>query len=95
MNIEEKRIGDAIRYSAKHLVLMHTCANDRGTPGSGHIPWDEVVGALRDIDYEGYGIIESFDEGAVGAQTMIWRPLARSLDAIAEDGLAFLRKTFV
>jgi D-psicose/D-tagatose/L-ribulose 3-epimerase len=94
MNIEEKNIGEAIRSSKKHLVLLHTCANDRGTPGSGHIPWDEVVGALRDIDYEGYGIIESFDEGEVGAQTMIWRPLARSLDAIAEDGLEFLRRKF-
>ena len=94
MNIEERRIGDAIRFSAKHLVHMHTCANDRGTPGSAHIPWDEVVGALRDIDYQGFGVIESFDEGEVGAQTMIWRPLAPSLDSIAEDGLQFLKKTF-
>ena len=95
MNIEERKIGDAIRSSAKHLVHMHTCANDRGTPGSAHIPWDEVVGALRDIDYQGYGVIESFDEGEVGAQTMIWRPLASSLDAIAEEGLTFLKKMFV
>jgi D-psicose/D-tagatose/L-ribulose 3-epimerase len=94
MNIEEKKIGDAIRSSAKHLVHMHTCANDRGAPGSAHIPWDEVVGALRDIDYQGYGVIESFDEGEVGAQTMIWRPLAPSLDSIAEDGLKFLKKIF-
>jgi D-psicose/D-tagatose/L-ribulose 3-epimerase len=94
MNIEEKKIGDAIRSSAKHLVHVHTCANDRGTPGSAHIPWDEVVGALRDIDYQGYGVIESFDEGEVGAQTMIWRPLAPSLDSIAEDGLSFLKRTF-
>jgi D-psicose/D-tagatose/L-ribulose 3-epimerase len=94
MNIEEKSIGTAIKSSKKHLVHMHTCANDRGTPGSGHVPWDEVVGALRDIDYEGYGIIESFDEGEVGAQTMIWRPLAPSLDSIAKDGLDFLRRNF-
>ena len=44
-----QKIGDAIRLSSKHLVHFHTCCNDRGIPGSGHIPWDEVVEALKDI----------------------------------------------
>jgi D-psicose/D-tagatose/L-ribulose 3-epimerase len=95
MNIEEKNLGDAIRLSAKHLVHFHTCCNDRGIPGSGHIPWPEVIAALNDINYEGYGVIESFDMGEVGAQTMIWRPLAPSLDDIATEGLKFLKSHFV
>jgi D-psicose/D-tagatose/L-ribulose 3-epimerase len=94
MNIEEKKLGDAIRASAKHLVHFHTCCNDRGIPGSGHIPWDEVIRALHDINYRGYGVIESFDMGEVGAQTMIWRPLAPSLDDIAREGLRFLKEHF-
>ena len=94
MNIEEKKLGDAIRLSSKHLVHFHTCCNDRGIPGSGHIPWDEVVEALKEIQYMGYGVIESFDMGEVGAQTMIWRPLAPTLDDIAIQGLRFLRKKF-
>jgi len=95
MNIEEKKLSDAIRSSAKHLVHIHTCCNDRGIPGSGHIPWREVIDALNEINYEGYGVIESFDMGEVGAQTMIWRPLAPSLDDIAKEGLRFLKENFI
>jgi len=94
MNIEEKNFGDAIKLSAKHLVHFHTCNNDRGIPGEGHIPWDEIVNALKDINYAGYGVIESFDMGEVGAQTMIWRPLAPTLDDIAIKGLKFLKAKF-
>lgn len=94
MNIEEKKFGDAIRLSAKHLVHFHTCCNDRGIPGTGHIPWDEIVKALKEINYQGYGVIESFDMGEVGAQTMIWRPLAPTLDDIAIEGLKFLKNNF-
>ena len=94
MNIEEKKIGDAIRLSGKHLVHFHACCNDRGIPGTGHIPWDEVVQALKEIQYEGYAVIESFDMGEVGAQTMIWRPLSPTLDDIAIEGLKFLQKKF-
>ncbi len=94
MNIEEKTIGEAIKLSGKHLIHFHTCCNDRGIPGSGHIPWEEVVKAMEQIEYKGYGVIESFDMGEVGAQTMIWRPLAPSLDAIAIEGLKFLKTKF-
>jgi D-psicose/D-tagatose/L-ribulose 3-epimerase len=94
MNIEEKNFGDAIRLSAKHLIHFHTCNNDRGIPGNGHIPWNEVVSTLKDINYKGYGVIESFDMGEVGAQTMIWRPLAPTLDDIAIQGLKFLKEQF-
>ena len=51
-NIEEKSLGDAIRSAGKMLYHVHSCENDRGTPGSGHIPWSEVAQALKDIGYD-------------------------------------------
>ena len=45
MNIEERSIGDAIRAAGKRLHHMHLCENDRGAPGSGHVPWQEVAQA--------------------------------------------------
>ncbi len=95
MNIEDKKIGDAIRSSKKHLVHMHTCSNNRGVPGDGHIPWEEVRQALNDIDYEGYGVIESFAKGEVAAFANIWRDLVEDQDEIPRRGLGFLRKTLV
>ena len=50
MNIEEQSLGDAIRAVGPRLRHLHSCENDRGTPGKGHVPWSEVAAALRDIE---------------------------------------------
>ena len=91
MNIEEKDLAAAIRASKKHLVHLHTCANDRGVPGEDHIQWLEIREALRDIDYEGYAVIESFKPGQIAAFACIWRDLAPSIEDIPRKGLSFLR----
>ena len=39
MNIEEKSPADAIRAAGDRLLHLQVCANDRGTPGTGHLPW--------------------------------------------------------
>jgi D-psicose/D-tagatose/L-ribulose 3-epimerase len=95
MNIEDKKIGDAIRASKKHLVHMHFCSNNRGIPGDDHIPWAEVKQALSDINYVGYGVIESFAQGQVAAFANIWRPLVKNQDDIPREGLKFLKKNLV
>lgn len=94
MNIEDKAVGDAIRASKKHLVHFHTCSNNRGIPGEGHIPWEEIKQALNDIDYKGYGVIESFAQGQVAAFANIWRPLVKDQDDIPRKGVKFLRQLF-
>jgi D-psicose/D-tagatose/L-ribulose 3-epimerase len=94
MNIEELNIGNAIRMSKKHLVHLHTCSNNRGIPGKGHIPWGEVKQALADIDYNGYGVIESFAQGQVAAFANIWRPLVKNQDDIPGEGVKFLKTLF-
>lgn len=94
MNIEEKSLGNTIRAVGSHLRHMHTCENDRGAPGTGNIPWDEVAQALKDIDYQGPVVIESFTAKvqSIARAAAIWRSLAPSQDALAEDGLKFLRQ---
>lgn len=96
MNIEEKSLGDAIRAAGKRLVHLHSCENDRGAPGTGNIDWDGVAAALRDINYNGPVVIESFTSKvkSIARAAAIWRPLAPSQDALAQDGLAFLKAKF-
>lgn len=93
MNIEETSIAGAIRDAGSLLRHFHACENDRGAPGSGHIDWPEVFGALQDIDYDGDLVIESFtaDNTEIARAVSLWRPLAASPDALASAGLAFLR----
>ncbi len=93
MNIEEQSIGDAIRAAGPRLRHLHACENDRGAPGSGHVPWQEVAQALRDINYDEGVVIESFTSQvkSIARAAAIWRPLAASQDALAQNGLTHLR----
>ena len=60
MNIEEKSIPDAIRYAAPHIKHFHCSENDRGTVGTGLVPWPNIFQALRDINYSDWLVVESF-----------------------------------
>lgn len=94
MNIEEQSLGDAIRTVGPRLRHLHSCENDRGTPGKGHVPWSDVAAALRDVNYDGPVVIETFSAQieSIARAAAIWRPLAASQDALAQDGLAFLQQ---
>lgn len=94
MNIEEKNLAAAIRLTEDRLFHFHMCASDRGVPGEDHVPWPEVLGALKEIGYDRWVTIESFspEPGGPGANAAIWRRLAPSGDAIAEGGLRLLRE---
>ena len=94
MNIEEQSIGNAIRAAGGRVRQIHTCENDRGAPGSGHVPWQEVAQACRDIGFTGPYVIESFTAKvkSIARAAAIWRKFSDTQDVLAEDGLKFLRK---
>jgi D-psicose/D-tagatose/L-ribulose 3-epimerase len=95
LNIEEKSVGGAIRAAGERLFHVHACENDRGTPGTGHVPWREVADALRAIGYDGQLVIESFTPAveAIARAVCFWRPLDAEGDSLAAGGLAFLRES--
>lgn len=95
MNIEENNIGDAIRYAGDYLVNFHTGENNRRAPGRGHLDWDEIFRALKDVDYKGRIVSEPFVMmgGEVGKDIKVWRdldvPTEESIDKEAAFLLAF------
>jgi len=94
-NIEEKSIPDAVRKIDKGMLChFHACENDRGIPGTGHQDWKGIRAALREIEYDGAAVIESFTPGTVeiAKAASIWRPLAPSQDELARQGARFLRE---
>jgi D-psicose/D-tagatose/L-ribulose 3-epimerase len=96
MNIEEKDQAAAIRLVGDRLAHFHACGSDRGAPGGDHIAWEAITSALRETGYEGAVVIESFtpDNQTIARAAAIWRPLAETQDALAEEGLVFLRGQF-
>ncbi|GAB2757530.1 sugar phosphate isomerase/epimerase family protein [Amycolatopsis magusensis] len=93
-NIEETDIPAAIRAATGRIAHVQVCANDRGTPGTDHLDWPGILAALADAGYTGPLCIESFTahNASIATAASIWRPLAESQDALAADGLAFLRE---
>lgn len=93
MNVEEKSLCEAIRSVGSRLGHFHACENDRGAPGSGHVPWNDVAQGLQEIGYSGPVVIESFTAKvkSIARAAAVWRPFASSQDALAAEGLAFLR----
>jgi D-psicose/D-tagatose/L-ribulose 3-epimerase len=94
MNIEETDIAAAVRRAGSRVAHVQVCANDRGAPGADHLDWRAFVSALDDVGYDGPLVIESFtaENATIATAASVWRPLAASQDAIAVDGLHFLRK---
>ncbi len=94
MHIEEQSVYDAIVLAGEDLVYVDASESDRGTPGKGQVHWGEVARALRDIGYTGDCIIESFTPACeeIADAAAIWRPLAPSQDALAQDGCRFLKE---
>ena len=95
MNIEEDFVGEAILKAGDKLGHLHIGENNRMPPGYGHIPWTEVGSALRQIDYQGYVVMEPFlmPGGQVGSDIKVFRDLSVGLDLDdeARKALLFMR----
>jgi D-psicose/D-tagatose/L-ribulose 3-epimerase len=93
MNIEETDVAAAISRAGDRIAHVQVCGNQRGTPGDDHLDWPAIFAALDATGYDGPVCIESFtgDNATIATAASIWRPLAPTQDALAVDGLAFLR----
>ena len=93
-NIEEKDPAAAFTASASHIAHVHTCENDRGIPGTGHVDWPGLFAAIERAKYDGWLVIESFGFSIpeIAAAACIWRDLAANAEDIASEGVRFLRR---
>ena len=96
MPLEEKDLATAIRLAGRRLFHFHACENDRGVPGTGQVHWQAIAKALKQVDYRGAVVIESFtpDLEEIARAVCLWRPIASDQDPIARDGLRLLKGLF-
>ena len=92
-HIEEKSPTAALRACKDVLVHVHLSENDRSTPGAGQVAWDETFGAIREIGYDGWVVVEAFGDSLpeLAGATKIWRRMFESPEQLARDGAAFIR----
>ncbi len=93
-NIEEKNITKAIESMEDTYVHVHISENDRGTPGSGLVHWDETFKALRKAKYDGWLTIEAFGRALpdLAAATKIWRDMFPSPEDVYVNGFKFIHE---
>jgi D-psicose/D-tagatose/L-ribulose 3-epimerase len=94
MNIEEKDMYEAIVSAKGKIIHFHVNENDRGIPGTGHIPWDDVFKALKEINYDKIVAIESFVDSSIDIAPVvaIWRRLSPSAEILSREGFNFIKR---
>jgi sugar phosphate isomerase/epimerase len=60
MNIEETNLADAIRAGKGYIGHVHFVDSTRQAAGRGHIDFQSIAHALREIHYDGYVSAEAF-----------------------------------
>jgi D-psicose/D-tagatose/L-ribulose 3-epimerase len=93
-NIEEKHAAAVIASIADSFVHVHISENDRGIPGTGHVAWDETFRALRQVNYDGWLVIEAFGRALpdLAAATKVWRDLFPRAEDVYVQGLRFMKE---
>jgi len=92
-NIEEKNVVEAIRVAGPYLAHVHISENDRSTPGSGHVQWQETFDTLHNVGFDKWMVVEAFGLALpeISAATKIWRRMYESEEQLARDALAFMK----
>lgn len=92
-NIEEKSQARALRQIAPHLKHVHISENDRGTPGSGQVNWNEVFSTLKEINYDGWLTIEAFSrlDPDFANAINVWRDFSPAKE-MYKQGLKFIKQ---
>src|SRR5262245_6941504 len=93
-HIEEKSQAAAVAALGDRFVHVHISENDRGTPGTGQVRWDEAFRALKQANYDGWLTIEAFGRAlpALAAATRVWRDLFPSAEEVYTQGLRFMKE---
>lgn len=74
------------------LGYVQIAESHRGLLGSGHIPWPQVMDALRAVDYDGWLTFEAFtpEHASIAERSNTWRRLWTEKDLVTE-GIDYLR----
>jgi D-psicose/D-tagatose/L-ribulose 3-epimerase len=93
-HIEEKSQAATVRTLAPVLAHVHISENDRGTPGTGQVDWDEAFSTLAEVGYDGWMVIEAFGRALpdLAAATKVWRDLFPSPEDVYTKGIKFIKE---
>jgi len=91
---ETRDYAAGIRIVRERLWGLHACENDRGAPGGGLVPWNAVFGALTEIGFTGYVLLETYNSslGDFAYGRGMFHNVCPDGPAFIQQGLAFLKR---
>lgn len=89
----------AIHMLKDKLYCIHACENDRGVPGGGIVPWNSIAKALKDINFDGYMVLEAYNStirnGDFAYERGMFHNVCPDGDEFVKKGVGFLKSTLV
>ncbi|WP_409305060.1 TIM barrel protein [Peribacillus sp. SCS-155] len=94
MNIEEEDIAEAFRLVGDKLFYVHIADSNRAAPGRGHIDFEPIAAALKEIGYKGYLSMELLPAAADPFMVLNGERCEEFYDQYTEESINFLKKLF-
>jgi D-psicose/D-tagatose/L-ribulose 3-epimerase len=84
----------ALKMLGPRLFALHACENDRGMPGGGLIPWEDIFATLHAIGFEGYIGLEGYNSGIddFAFRRGMFHNVCPDGEAFVREGIGFLRR---
>ena len=94
MVTEERNYAAAIKTCGNALWGIHACESDRGVPGGGLVPWNEVFYSLADVCPNARILMETYNTGntGFGYKRGIFKNVCPNAQDFVKNGLAFLKQ---
>lgn len=92
-NIEDPNIRESLLNIQNVINHVHLSESHRGVLGTGQVDWDSSFAALKEIDYSGWLVIESFGtyDPVLAVAANVWRNAFVSPEQVYREGIKFIR----
>jgi D-psicose/D-tagatose/L-ribulose 3-epimerase len=94
MITEERNYANAIKICGNALWGIHACESDRGVPGGGLVPWDDIFCSLADVCPNARILMETYNTGTMGFgyKRGIFKDVCPNAPDFVTNGLKFLKQ---
>ncbi|MBL4576316.1 MAG: sugar phosphate isomerase/epimerase [Opitutaceae bacterium] len=87
---------EAILTVKDYLWGMHMCENNRGVPGRGIVPWEQVFTGLTEIGFESYMLFESYnssiEKGTFAFSRGMFHDVCADGADFVKEGISFIEE---
>jgi len=93
MITEVRDYSAAIHTVKDRLIGFHACENDRGCPGGGLVPWHDVFKALKEIAFDGFVMLETYNSSIddFAFRRRMFHNVCPDPEAFINQGFDFIR----